>query len=127
MIVPEKRTWIRIVFYVTGTALVRVRMRLFTITAVAVAVTVVNQYYKLFETMLTATPFTLVGLALSIFLGFRNNTSYAFSASTPWATRSRTPSAPIPRISRSMPCVGPSRSAYARPWARPTCRPCSSR
>lgn len=76
MIVPEKRTWIRIVFYMTGTALVRVRMRLFTITAVAVAVTVVNRYYELFETTLTATPFTLVGLALSIFLGFRNNTSY---------------------------------------------------
>lgn len=76
MIVPDKRSWIRVVFYMTGTALVRVRVRLLTITAVAVAVTIVHHNYDLFETTLTATPFTLVGLALSIFLGFRNNTSY---------------------------------------------------
>jgi putative membrane protein len=76
MIVPENRTWIRIVFYVTGTALGRVRVRLLTITTVAVAVTIIHELYPLFKTTLTATPFTLVGLALSIFLGFRNNTSY---------------------------------------------------
>ncbi len=76
MIVPENRTWIRIVFYVTGTALGRVRVRLLTITAVAVAVTILHELFPVFRTTLTATPFTLVGLALSIFLGFRNNTSY---------------------------------------------------
>ena len=76
MIVPENRTWIRIVFYMTGTALGRVRVRLLTITLVAVAVTIIHELYPLFRTTLTATPFTLVGLALSIFLGFRNNTSY---------------------------------------------------
>ncbi|HWN69803.1 MAG TPA: bestrophin family ion channel [Haliangium sp.] len=76
MIVPENRTWIRIVFYVTGTLMRRVWLRLAIITTVAVAVTVVHDIYHLFDTSLTPTPFTLVGLALSIFLGFRNNTSY---------------------------------------------------
>jgi ion channel-forming bestrophin family protein len=76
MIVPENRTWIRIVFYVTGTLMRRVWLRLAIITTVAVAVTIVHDIYHLFDTSLTPTPFTLVGLALSIFLGFRNNTSY---------------------------------------------------
>lgn len=76
MIVPEKRSWIRVVFYITGTSLRRMWLRLTIITAVAVAVTIVHEIYHLFEISLTPTPFTLVGLALSIFLGFRNNTSY---------------------------------------------------
>jgi putative membrane protein len=76
MIIPENRSWIRIVFYVTGTLMRRVWLRLAIITSVAVAVTIVHDIYHLFDTSLTPTPFTLVGLALSIFLGFRNNTSY---------------------------------------------------
>jgi putative membrane protein len=76
MIVLENPTWIRIVFYVTGTLMRRVWLRLSIITSVAVTVTIVHDIYPLFETSLTPTPFTLVGLALSIFLGFRNNTSY---------------------------------------------------
>jgi putative membrane protein len=76
MIIPESPSWIRVVFYITGTSLRRVWLRLLIITAVAVLVTIVHDIYHLFATSLTPTPFTLVGLALSIFLGFRNNTSY---------------------------------------------------
>jgi putative membrane protein len=76
MIVSGKRTWIRVVFYITGTALRRVWLRLSVITLVAVTITIIHDIYHLFDTSLTVTPFTLVGLALSIFLGFRNNTSY---------------------------------------------------
>jgi putative membrane protein len=46
------------------------------VTTTAVIVTLLHDKYKAFSTDLSPTPFSLVGFALSIFLGFRNNTSY---------------------------------------------------
>ena len=77
MIVPEKRySWLRLLLKYRGTALPRMRGRLLVTTALAVTVTFADLRYGFFHPDLTVIPFTLIGLALSIFLGFRNNTSY---------------------------------------------------
>lgn len=77
MMVPEKRySWLRLLLKYRGTALPRMRGRLAFTTLLAVAVTAVDLNVRFFHPDLTTIPFTLIGLALSIFLGFRNNTSY---------------------------------------------------
>jgi putative membrane protein len=76
MIVIQNPSWIRIVLFLRGTALQRVWPRVIFVTVVATLVTIAHTEWHVFRTNLTVTPFTLVGLALSIFLGFRNNTSY---------------------------------------------------
>ncbi len=63
-------------FILRGTALQRIWKRLFLVLLVAVVVTVIDIYVERFHGNLTTTPFALIGFALSIFLGFRNNTSY---------------------------------------------------
>ncbi|MCA9622319.1 MAG: bestrophin [Myxococcales bacterium] len=76
MIIRRGDTWWRTVFAVrTGTVMQQIWRRWLLVGALAISVT---YYHHLFElkTGLTVAPFSLVGLALSIFLGFRNNTSY---------------------------------------------------
>lgn len=63
-------------FVLRGSALERIWPRLLLTVAVAVVVTVIDLYVGKFHGNLTPIPFSLIGLALSIFLGFRNNTSY---------------------------------------------------
>jgi putative membrane protein len=76
MIVPDRRlSWFRLVFQVRGSTLPRIRGRLLAVLAVACTVTYLWNHAQL-ETDLTPLPFTLVGLALGVFLGFRNNASY---------------------------------------------------
>ena len=75
MIVQEQRSWLRLVMTWQGSVLARIWRRLAFVTAVSVAETWAEQHDYL-DVSLTPLPFTLVGLALSIFLGFRNNTSY---------------------------------------------------
>lgn len=62
--------------YLRGSALTRIWPRLLAVTLVATLVTYLHERYGLLHTDLTVTPFSLIGLALGIFLGFRNNTSY---------------------------------------------------
>lgn len=50
--------------------------RICTATVVAMVVTYIELYYNIQAYTLTTTPFTLIGVALGIFLGFRNNASY---------------------------------------------------
>jgi putative membrane protein len=77
MLVPERRySWLRLLIKYRGTALQRIRLRLALTTAVATAVTVIDLRYGFFHPDFTTVPFTLIGIALGIFLGFRNNTSY---------------------------------------------------
>ncbi|MDI1449980.1 bestrophin family ion channel [Polyangium sp. 6x1] len=77
MMVTEKRySWLRLLLKYRGTALQRIRGRMALTTLLAVAVTVADLKFGFFHPDLTTIPFTLIGLALSIFLGFRNNTSY---------------------------------------------------
>jgi ion channel-forming bestrophin family protein len=77
MMVPEKRySWLRLLLKYRGTALPRMRGRLAFTTLLAAAVTVYDLNVRFFHPDLTTLPFTFIGLALGIFLGFRNNTSY---------------------------------------------------
>jgi putative membrane protein len=77
MIIPDGRmSWFRLLFQVRGSALPKIRGRLLAVFLVAVAVTVVSELLGRLTTDLTAVPFTLISLALGVFLGFRNNTSY---------------------------------------------------
>lgn len=77
MMVQEKRySWLKLLFRYRGTALERMRGRLIFTTLLAVVVTVIDLNVHYFHPDLTTIPFTLMGLALGIFLGFRNNTSY---------------------------------------------------
>jgi len=50
--------------------------RILTVTFAAMIVTYVELYYNVQAYTLTTTPFLLIGVALGIFLGFRNNVSY---------------------------------------------------
>lgn len=76
MIVIEKATWLQILLKWRGTALKRVWMRVAFVTFVAIVITIVDLRIETFHADLTTTPFTLIAVALGIFLGFRNNTSY---------------------------------------------------
>ena len=76
VLVLNKRSWLALLFVVRGTPLTRIWLRLAVVVAVAVAVTVIHERHGTFGASLTTVPFSLVGLALGIFLGFRNNTSY---------------------------------------------------
>jgi len=49
---------------------------LLAVVLISVAVTFVHETYFMEKPWFSTTPFSLMGLALSIFLGFRNNTSY---------------------------------------------------
>ena len=75
MIVLAKASWLKQLLTLPGSIMTRIWGRLAVITGVSIAVTL--SYLQTHPTrMLTVLPFTLIGLALSIFLGFRNNTSY---------------------------------------------------
>lgn len=73
--IVEKRSWFRSLAAVRGTSLQRTWLRLLLTVVCAVVVTVLYETGRIGATLSTL-PFSLVGLALGIFLGFRNNTSY---------------------------------------------------
>lgn len=64
------------VFAVHGTTLGRVWPRVLFVTAFAVLLTFASIGLGIHQYSLTTAPFTVVGLALAIFLGFRNNAAY---------------------------------------------------
>jgi putative membrane protein len=75
MWVDKKRSWIEMVV-LGGSALPHIWMRTLSVTALAVVVTIAYEKVPALRWSVTTTPFTLVGLPLGIFLGFRNNTAY---------------------------------------------------
>jgi putative membrane protein len=76
VIVREKQSYLRLLFRIRGTALPRVWRRIAVSTAIAIALTAFQANIREFRLQLTPAPFALIGFALSIFLGFRNSTSY---------------------------------------------------
>lgn len=76
MIVKNKTSWGRLLFHFRGSSFMQTWPRILTATAVSIVVTYVELYYSIQEYTLTTTPFVLIGVALGIFLGFRNNASY---------------------------------------------------
>lgn len=75
MFVEKRRSWLATVA-LGGIALPKIWTRVLTVTAISVVVTIVYREVPALHISITATPFTLIGLPLGIFLGFRNNTAY---------------------------------------------------
>lgn len=75
MWVERKNSWIETVA-LGGFALPHIWLRTIIVTAISIAVTVLYEEVPQLHYSLTPAPFTLVGLPLGIFLGFRNNTAY---------------------------------------------------
>ncbi|WP_394844344.1 bestrophin [Pendulispora brunnea] len=75
MWVERKSSWVGTVLF-GGFALPRIWRRVLTVTLISVAVTILHREVDVFHYPITPVPFTLIGLALSIFLGFRNSAAY---------------------------------------------------
>src|SRR5690606_1269559 len=75
MLVLPKTSWWRTVLRYYGSELPRTKYRIAGVLVVAVIVTAVEERHD-GHPNLTPLPFTLIGIALGIFLGFRNNASY---------------------------------------------------
>ena len=76
MIVLDKRSWLKMVFALRGSSLSTTWPRIVVVTGFATAVTWFVSANEVEGFSLTTTPFALVGTAMAIFLGFRNNESY---------------------------------------------------
>ena len=76
MIVRDRPSGIRLFFLIRGSILPRIRMTLLVNTLSAILVTLAHG--NLFDVKITLStiPFTLMGLPLAIFLGFRNSAAY---------------------------------------------------
>ena len=78
MIVPHKNShWAQLVFSLNGTIATKIWKRLVLVILFAAAVTYLHEKHLIEDSNpLEISHFSLITLALSIFLGFRNNTSY---------------------------------------------------
>lgn len=77
MIVRPHPHWLRMLFVVRGSILPKILPQLFFTTVIAIAVTAMHGRVFEWKIPLTFVPFSLIGITLAIFLGFRNSTSYA--------------------------------------------------
>lgn len=76
MIVRPRPTLFDLMFTMRGSIVPLIAGRVLVITAISAAVTLLHYIRPAWEPELPATLFTLLGVALSIFLGFRNNACY---------------------------------------------------
>ncbi|MGZ5180898.1 MAG: bestrophin family protein [Ramlibacter sp.] len=76
MIVRGRPHGVRLFFVLRGSVLPHIVWELATCTGVALLVTLTHGFIYQFKVTLTTVPFSLIGLALAIFLGFRNNAAY---------------------------------------------------
>lgn len=76
MIVRERPSAIRLFFALRGSVFPRVKWHILTVISIAAAVTAAHGRIFNEKITLTPIPFSLIGLALAIFLGFRNTASY---------------------------------------------------
>ena len=76
MMVPERTGWVRTVLRYRGSELPRTKNRILGVLVLSILVTYAEKSTseQLFD--VRTIPFTLTGVALSIFLGFRNNAAY---------------------------------------------------
>jgi len=75
MWVDKKRSWLETVI-VGGFALPHIWLRTCIVTGISIVVTILYEEVPQLHYSLTPAPFTIIGLPLGIFLGFRNNTAY---------------------------------------------------
>ena len=76
MIVRPKSNWWSLLFVWRGSVLKRILPQLFIIAALSVLAVWTGGNILAHKVPLNATPFTLVGVALALFLGFRNSSAY---------------------------------------------------
>ena len=76
MIVRDRADTLTLLTTLRGSILLRVAPRLLAVFVLALGVTLAHAAYPLPRWPLATLPFTLLGLALSIFLGFRNSACY---------------------------------------------------
>jgi len=74
-VVRKNLSWLRMLF-TGGKSLPRIFGRVILATTLSIGITVLHAYFPAHFLNLTVAPFTLIGLPLSIFLGFRNSASY---------------------------------------------------
>lgn len=77
MIVRPRPNWFRLLLVVRGSVLPVILPQLLINLGFALLVTLLHGRVFVWKVSLTFVPFSLIGLTLAIFLGFRNNTSYA--------------------------------------------------
>src|SRR6478609_1706933 len=78
MMVPERTGWVRTIFRYHGSELPRTKTRILGVLLIALIVTVIEKSTPEDDIIFNVhvIPFQLIGVALSIFLGFRNNAAY---------------------------------------------------
>ena len=76
MIIRRKPSFWGVLFTLRGSIAQHIALRLLTITVFACVVTLLSFHDPVAFTRLSAAPFTLIGLSLSIFMSFRNNAAY---------------------------------------------------
>jgi putative membrane protein len=76
MIIRQKESWIRMLFIWRGSVLPQILPQLFLLLLLCVAVVIFRGEIFRFKIQLNPAPFTLFGIALAIFFGFRNNVSF---------------------------------------------------
>jgi putative membrane protein len=76
MIVRDRPRGLQLFYILRGSVLPHIAWELATCTTVATLVTLTHGFVYQWKVTLTTVPFSLIGLALAIFLGFRNSTAY---------------------------------------------------
>jgi putative membrane protein len=77
MIIRANRSWLNTVFsFRRGTLLEEIWLRTLIIVAISGVATYLHESHNIETFGLTTTPFTIVGFAVSIFMGFRNSSAY---------------------------------------------------
>lgn len=76
MIVRPKPNLIAILFSLKGSIAKRIALRSLLVTLLASVIVLVETWHPAYFSKVNATPFTLLGLSLSIFMSFRNNACY---------------------------------------------------
>lgn len=71
----RRKSWLSLVFSVRGSTLTRIRFRLLAVGSISLVLTALYEFGHL-RTPFTLQALSLTGMALGIFLGFRNNTTY---------------------------------------------------
>lgn len=76
MIIRPRVSQFAILFTLKGSIAKRIALRTLMVTLLASAIVLVEILHPSSFTKVNATPFTLLGLSLSIFMSFRNNACY---------------------------------------------------
>jgi putative membrane protein len=76
MIIRKKLHWFKMLFIWHGSVLPQLIRRLSLLLIISVVITYLREYVILYNLHLSPAPFTLFGISIAIFLGFRNNASY---------------------------------------------------